>query len=69
MSSSLHPTRNLEDQVSVFMSPSDRVAQLYIQTLGSLFITFYNTQGYSGGVLTHLHMGCVYYEQSIKLQW
>jgi hypothetical protein len=32
------------------------VAQLYPQTTGSLFITFYNSQGYDGGVLTCLHM-------------
>jgi hypothetical protein len=33
---------NLEDQDSVFISPSDRVDQLYLQALGSLFVTFYN---------------------------
>jgi hypothetical protein len=31
------PTPNLEDQVSVFMTPGDRVAQLYPQTLGTHF--------------------------------
>jgi hypothetical protein len=32
------------------MPPSDRVAQLYPQALGSLFVTFYmyDSQGYSG---------------------
>jgi hypothetical protein len=29
------PTPNLEDQVSVFMTLGDRVAQLYPRTLGS----------------------------------
>jgi hypothetical protein len=29
-------TPNLEDQVSVFMTPEDRVAQLYPRALGSL---------------------------------
>jgi hypothetical protein len=29
------PTPNLEDQVSVFMTPGDRVAQLYPQALGT----------------------------------
>jgi hypothetical protein len=43
-----HSIPNLEDQVTVFMSPSDRVAQLYPQALGSLFIAFYNLQGYGG---------------------
>jgi hypothetical protein len=28
------PTPNLEDQVSVFMTPGDRVAQLYPRALG-----------------------------------
>jgi hypothetical protein len=31
------PTPNLEDQTSVFMTPRDRVAQLYPQTLGTHF--------------------------------
>jgi hypothetical protein len=48
---------NLEDQVSVFMSSSDRVAQLYPQTPGSLFVAFYDSQWYSGGILTRLHTG------------
>jgi hypothetical protein len=39
---------NLEDQVPVFMFPSDSVTQLYPQAQGSLFIAFYDTQGYSG---------------------
>jgi hypothetical protein len=38
------------------MWPSDRVAQLYPQAPGSLFIDFYDLQGYSGGILTCLHM-------------
>jgi hypothetical protein len=39
----------------VFISPRNRVAQLYSQALGHLFITSYNMKGYSGGILTHLH--------------
>jgi hypothetical protein len=57
MSSALCPTPNLEDQVPVFMPPSDRVAQLYLQTLGSIFIAFYYAQGCGGGILNCLHMG------------
>jgi hypothetical protein len=57
MSSALRPTPNLEDQVPVFMSPSDRMAQLYPQAPGSFFKAFYNSQGYSGGILTRLHKG------------
>jgi hypothetical protein len=29
----------------------------FTQGLGSLLVAFYNSQGYSVGVLTHLHMG------------
>jgi hypothetical protein len=31
------PTPNLEDQASAFMTPGDRVAQLYPQALGTHF--------------------------------
>jgi hypothetical protein len=41
---------NLEDQVSVFISPRNRVAQLYTQSLGSLFATSYYSQGYGGSI-------------------
>jgi hypothetical protein len=40
MSSAFYPTPNLEDKVSVLMSPSDRVAYSYSQALGSSFISF-----------------------------
>jgi hypothetical protein len=43
------------------MSPTDRVAQLYPQAPGFLFITFYDSQGYGGGIRTRLHTG-EYYE-------
>jgi hypothetical protein len=39
------------------MSPSDRVAQLYPQASGSLFVAFYYSQGYGGGILTRLQKG------------
>jgi hypothetical protein len=51
----LCPAPYLEDQVSVFMSPSDKMAHLHHQALGSLFIAFYDLQGYGGSILTHLH--------------
>jgi hypothetical protein len=38
------------------MSPSDRVAQLYPQVPSSLFVAFYDSQGYGEGILTGLHM-------------
>jgi hypothetical protein len=52
----LYATPNLEDQVPVLMSHSYRMAQLYSQALGSLYIAIYDSQGYGGGILTRLHM-------------
>jgi hypothetical protein len=51
------PAPNLEDQVSVFMSSSDRVAPLYPQTPGSLFIALYDSHVCGGGIVTRLHTG------------
>jgi hypothetical protein len=48
-------TPNLEDRVPLCMSPIDRVAQLYPQAHGSLFVAFYDSRGYGGGILTLLH--------------
>jgi hypothetical protein len=50
---------NLEDQAParVFMSPRDRVTQLYPQAQGSLFIAFHNLHSNGGGTLTYLHVG------------
>jgi hypothetical protein len=59
MSSALRPTPNLEDEVPTFMSPCDTVTQLYPQVQGYLFVAFYFSQGYGGGILTCLHMGSV----------
>jgi hypothetical protein len=33
------------------------VAQLYPQAPGSVFVAYYDSQGYSGGIRTRLHMG------------
>jgi hypothetical protein len=33
------------------------VVQLYPQAMGSLFITSYDSQGYSGGIWTRLYAG------------
>jgi hypothetical protein len=38
-------------------SPRNRVAQLYPQALGSLFVASYDSQGYGGGIRTRLHAG------------
>jgi hypothetical protein len=48
---------NLEGQVPVFISPRNRVAQLYPQALSSHFFTSYHSQGYGGGIGTRLHAG------------
>jgi hypothetical protein len=45
---------NVEGQVPVFISPRNRVAQLYPRALGSLFIASYDSQGCDGGILTRL---------------
>jgi hypothetical protein len=47
---------NLEGQVPLFISPRKRVAQLYPQALGSLFVS-YGSQGCGGGILTSLYTG------------
>jgi hypothetical protein len=44
---------NLEGQFPVFISPRNRVAQLYPQALGSFFVASYYSQG--GGIRTRLH--------------
>jgi hypothetical protein len=48
---------NLEGQVPVFISPRNRVAQLYPRALGSLFVASYDSQDYGGGILTRLNTG------------
>jgi hypothetical protein len=47
---------NLEGQVPVFISPRNRVAQLYPWELGSLFVASYDSQGYGGGIRTRLRL-------------
>jgi hypothetical protein len=48
---------NLEGQVPVFISPRNWVARLYPQTMGSLFVASYVSQGYGGGIRPRLHTG------------
>jgi hypothetical protein len=55
--SQIRDSPNLEGQVPVCVSPRNRVARLHPQTLGSLFVASYDSQGYDGGIRTHLHMG------------
>jgi hypothetical protein len=44
-------------QFPAFISPRNRVAQLYPQALGSILVTSYNLQGYGGGIVTCLPTG------------
>jgi hypothetical protein len=44
---------NLEGQVPVFISPRNRVAQVYPRALGS----YDDSQGYGGGIIIRLHTG------------
>jgi hypothetical protein len=53
--SQIRDSPNLEGQVPVFISPRNRVAQLYSQALGSLFIVSYDSQGYGGDTGSRLH--------------
>jgi hypothetical protein len=53
--SQIRDSPNLEGQIALFISPTNRVAQLYPQTLGSLSVAFYDSQGYGGCLLPHLH--------------
>jgi hypothetical protein len=41
----------MEGQVPAFISPRNRVAQLYPRVLGSLYVVSYDPQGYGGGIL------------------
>jgi hypothetical protein len=44
--SQIRDSTNLEGQVHIFIFPRKRVAQLYPQALGSLFVAYYDSQGY-----------------------
>jgi hypothetical protein len=52
--SQIRDSPNLEGQVPVFIPPRNRLAQLYPEALGFLFI---DSQGYDGGIRTRLHTG------------
>jgi hypothetical protein len=45
---------NLEGQDLVFISPRNTVTQSYPQALGSLFVASHDSQGYGGGIRSHL---------------
>jgi hypothetical protein len=50
---------NLKGQVPVFISPRNRLARLYSQALGSLFVSSYDSQGYAGLIRPRLHTGSI----------
>jgi hypothetical protein len=60
--SQIRGSPNLEGQVPVFISPRNRVAQLYPRALGSLFIASYDSQGYGGGIRPRLHTRFHYHQ-------
>jgi hypothetical protein len=53
--SQIRDSLNLEGQVPVFVSPKNRVSELYPQALGSLFVASYDSQGYGGGIRNRIH--------------
>jgi hypothetical protein len=55
--SQIRDSPNLEGQVPVFISLRNMVARLYPQALGSLFVNFYESQGYGGSIWNRLHAG------------
>jgi hypothetical protein len=57
MLSHFRDSPNLEGKVPVFISTRNRVARLYPQALGSLFVASYDSLGYGGGIRPRLHTG------------
>jgi hypothetical protein len=55
--SQIRDSPNLEGQVPVLISPRNRVARLYPQARGSLFVASYDSQVDSGGIRPRLHTG------------
>jgi hypothetical protein len=55
--SQIRDSPNLEGQVPVFVSLRERVAQLYFQALGSLFVASYDWRGYGGSIRPRLSTG------------
>jgi hypothetical protein len=56
--SQIRESSNLEGQVPVFISSRNRVAQLYLQALGFLFVAN-DSEGYGGSIRPRLHMVCL----------
>jgi hypothetical protein len=56
--SQIRDSPNLEGQIPVFISPRNRVAPLYPQAQGSLFVASNDSQRYGGGIRPCLHASC-----------
>jgi hypothetical protein len=56
--SQIRDSPNLEGEGPVFISPSDRVALLYPQARGSLFVASYDSQGHGRGIWPRLNIVC-----------
>jgi hypothetical protein len=52
--SQIRDSPNLEGQIPVFIWLRNRVALLYSQALGSIFVASYDSQGYGGGIRPRL---------------
>jgi hypothetical protein len=55
--SQIRDSANLESQGAIFIFSRNRMAQLYPQALGFLFVASYDSQGYCGGIRPRLHTG------------
>jgi hypothetical protein len=55
--SRIRDSPNLVGHFPVFISPRDRVAQLYPEAMGSIFVVSYDSQGYDKGIRPRLHTG------------
>jgi hypothetical protein len=55
--SQIRDSRNLEGQGTVFISSRNRVARLYPQAPGSIFVASHDSQGYGGSIRPLLHAG------------
>jgi hypothetical protein len=51
--SQIRDSPNLEGQVPVFISPRSRVALLYPQVLGAIFVASYDSQGFHTGMRSY----------------
>jgi hypothetical protein len=57
----------LESQTPLFISPGNRVAQLYPRALGSLYVASYDSQGYGGSILTRVHTDQMYLRETVPV--